>query len=253
MKQVIFFLSLLFFCGYVAAQTKDTLSPNEQNLVRIFGVLFKTGLKEAVKSQRTDGNSKTIIGNAAKEVVKITARRSAEQLLKEGINGKNMMQLPNLINQNKELLIQKGKGMVLQNFEEAMKEAVRNALKNAVWKLAEESLEFDVEDLVRAANNDSLVLTDIFKNLKRNRFIELSKPFATNAFKIANGYKKYRKLKRTYEKVTGTSLSFNSETFLAEAITDSFFNEMKKQEQQLRLNPINVLEGFLKNLFEKKN
>lgn len=253
MKQIAFFLFLLFFGVSVTAQSKDTLSSNEQNLVRIFGVLFKTGIKEAVKSQRTDGNSKTIIGNAAKEVVKITARRSAEQLIKDGISGKNVLQLPNIINQNKELLIQKGKGMVLQNFEEAMKEAARNALKNAVWKLVEESLEFDVEDLVRAANNDSLVLTDIFKNLKRNRFIELSKPFTTNAFKIAKGYKKYRKLKRAYEKITGSSLSFNSETFLAEAITDSFFDEMKKQEQQLRLNPINVLEGFLKNLFEKKN
>jgi hypothetical protein len=253
MKQFVSFLFLLFFSGSVTAQSKDTLSSNEQNLVRIFGVLFKTGIKEAVKSQRTDGNSRTVIGNAAKEVVKITARRSAEQLIKDGISGKNILQLPNMITQNKEALIQKGKGMLLQNFEEAMKEAARNALKNAVWKLVEESLEFDVEDLVRAANNDSLVLTDIFKNLKRNRFIEISKPFTTNAFKIAKGYKKYRKLKKAYEKITGTPLAFNSEIFLTEAITDSFFDEMKRQEQQLRLNPLNVLEGFLKNLFEKKN
>jgi Protein of unknown function (DUF4197) len=253
MKQFVSFLFLLFFSSSVAAQSKDTLSSNEQNLVRIFGVLFKTGIKEAVKSQRTDGNSKTVIGNAAKEVVKITARRSAEQLIKDGISGKNILQLPNIITQNKETLIQKGKGMLLQNFEEAMKEAARNALKNTVWKLVEESLEFDVEDLVRAANNDSLVFTDIFKNLKRNRFIEISKPFATNAFKMAKGYKKYRKLKRAYKKITGSSLSFNNETFLAEAITDSFFDEMKRQEQQLRLNPLNVLEGFLRNLFEKKN
>lgn len=247
MKKILF-PGLLFigFAGRTQMVSPDSLTEEKKNLVRIVGALVKGITQKALQESRTDVNAKTVLGNAAREILKGTASRTADKILKEGPDIRNRIILPGMLEEKTDLFKQKGKEILLNNFQQSLKDAAQNALRNAVLKMAEKVIDFDVEDLVRFAGNDSMAITDVFKNAKRNTLMDIAKPFAKTAFKVAGGNKNFKKLKKMYYKLSGGKLDINKEEIIAGIVTDFFLEEMKLQEQQLKNNPLNLLDSLFK-------
>lgn len=217
MKKILF-SAFLFIAGNAMAQINnpDSLTEEKKNLLRIVGSLVKDISKKALAENRTDAGSKTILGNAAKEILKGTARRSADKILKDGFDIRNGINLPNVLQQKREEFKKKGKEILLDNFQQSLKEAAQNALRNSVLKMAEKTIDFDVEDLVRFAESDTMGITDVFKNAKRSTLVEIAEPVAKSAFKLAGGNKNFKKLKRVYKKLSDEKLDINNEDLIAE-------------------------------------
>lgn len=247
MKQLATFILLLITIGAKAQLgNTDSLTGEKKNLLRIVGGLVKDFSKKALEENRTDAGSKSVLGNAAKEILKGTARRSADKILKEGADIRNGINLPGILQQKRDLFKAKGKEILLDNFQQSLKEAAQNALHNSVLKMAEKAIDFDVEDLVRFAGSDTMMITDVFKNAKRSTLVEVAKPIAKSAFKLAGGNKTFKKLRKAYNKLSDEKLDLNNEDLIAEKITDMFLQEMKVQEQQLKNNPLNILDSIFK-------
>jgi uncharacterized membrane protein YheB (UPF0754 family) len=246
MKKILFLIFVVWIFN-ASAQTNnpDSLTEEKKNLIRIVGSLVKDFSKKALEEGRTDAGSKTVLGNAAKEILKGTARRSADKILKGGVDIRNGINLPGILEQKRDLFKQNGKEILLDNFQQSLKEAAQNALHNAVLKMAEKAIDFDVEDLVRFAGSDTMAITDVFKNAKRSTLVEVAKPIAKSAFKLAGGNKTFKKLKKAYNKLSDEKLDLNNEDLVAEKITDLFLDEMKAQEQQLKNNPLNLLDTLI--------
>jgi Icc-related predicted phosphoesterase len=237
----------LMFHIICTAQTKDTLSGNEQNLLRIAGNLIKTGMKETMKENKTGDKSKSVVGNAIKEIIGTTARKSAEQITQGGLNMGSLFQLPDMVKNKRQVFASKGKEMILNNAEQALQQAARNALNNAMWNMVEKAVDFNVDDLVQFANSDSLQITDVFKGAKRSALINTTKPIVKLALKGAGYKKKYKKLRKAWRKVDGDNLELDADNLLSEKLVDTFLDEMKNQEQQIKRNPLQLLDGLLKN------
>lgn len=243
-------LLITFYSSNAQANNPDSLTEEKKNLIRIVGSLVKGLSKNALDEGRTDAGSKSVLGNAAKEVLKGTARRSADKILRGEVDIRNGIKLPDLLEQKRELFKQKGKEILLDNFQQSLREASQNALRNTVLKMAEKAIDFDVEDLVRFAGSDTMAITDVFKNAKQSTLVEVAKPIAKSAFKLAGGNKTFKKLKKTYNKLSDEKLDLNNEDLIAEKITGIFLEEMKAQEQQLKNNPLNLLDTLI-NLFKQ--
>ena len=224
----------------------DSLTEEEKNLLRIVGSLVEDISKKTLAENRTDAGSKTVLGNAAKEILKGTARRSADKILNGGLDIRNGINLPDIIEQKRSEFKKRGKEILLDNFQQSLKEAAQNALRNSILKMAEKAVDFDVEDLVRFAASDTMSITDVFKNAKRSTLVEIAKPVAKSAFKLAGGNKNFKKLKRMYNKLNDEKLDLNNEDLIAAKIADVFLEEMKIQEQQLKSNPLNLLDSLFK-------
>lgn len=247
MKKILFPAYLFIaLAGQAQTANPDSLTEEKKNLLRIVGGLVKDFSKKALQENRTDLSSKSVLGNAAKEILKGTARRSADKILKEGLDIRSGINLPDMLEQKREIFKQQGKEVLLDNFQQSLKEAAQNALRNSVLKMAEKAIDFNVEDLVRFAANDTMAITDVFKNAKRSILVEAARPIAKSAFKLAGGNRAFKKLKKAYNKLSDEKLDLNNEDLIAEKTVDLFLQEMKVQEQQLKNNPLNLLDSLIK-------
>lgn len=249
-----YFLILFFMFPTVVinAQTKDTLSPGQEQLLRLVGGFIKAQMTEAMKENGTQNGFKSLIGTGIKEVVKNTVKKSATALLGNGLNFGNALQLPAILQQNKEALLNKGKGELLNNFHQSLKDAASNALEASIPMFALQAAEFNVDDLVKYANADSVSITDIFKNANKNALIKIAQPLAKAALKLSGANKQYKKLSKAFKRVAGEKLSLDNENFLSEEIVNRFIDEMKVQEQVLKQNPASLLDK-LKGLIHLDN
>ncbi len=247
-----FILPLFCFCVLISnAQQKDTLTQQEEKLLRLVSGFIKGSMQDVLKENGTPNGIKSVIGNGVKEVMKNTLQKTATALTGQGLNfGKNIL-LPNVLEQQKTAIINKGKGELLNNFHQSLKDAAANVLVNSIPVFVAQAVEFNADDIVKYATADSLSVTDIFKNANKNALIKIALPIAKTAIKISGGKRMFNKLKKTYKKTTGSKLNFNSEDFLSEAVTDYFLQEMKLQELLLKQNPFSLLDrlkGLLKNV-----
>jgi hypothetical protein len=230
-----------------SAQNTDTLSAGEQQLLRLAGNAIKNSMQQVMKENGTSKGVKSLVGNTVKEVLRNTAQRSANQLLGNIPLFQNGLSLPGIINQNKDALVRRGKETALNNFRQSLKEAAGTAMMNAVPMMVAQMADFNVEDLVRYANGDSMSLTDVFKNANRNGLVKIVTPVAKNAFKLAGGKKALRKMQKALRKVTGNNdVELNAEAFLSENVVDTFLSTMKEQEAAVKKNPASLLDGILK-------
>jgi hypothetical protein len=248
-----FVLLLLFTAPLVLpAQTKDTLSKGQEQLLRLVGGFIKTQMTDAMKENGTTNGMKSLIGTGVKEVLKNTIKRTGTSLLGNGLNFGNAIQLPAILQNNKEALLQKGKGELLDNFHRSLKDAAANALEASIPMFVLQAAEFNVDDLVKFANTDSLSLTDIFKNANKNTLLKIAAPLAKSALKLSGANKEYKKLSKAFKSVAGEKLNLDNENFLSEEIVNHFLGEMKVQEQLLKQNPSGLLDK-LKGLINFDN
>jgi hypothetical protein len=249
-----YILVLLLFAApiVVSAQTKDTLLKGQEQLLRLVGGFIKTQMTGAMKENGTANGMKSLIGNGVKEVLKNTVKRSATSLLGNGLNFGNALQLPSILQNNKEALLQKGKSELLNNFHQSLKDAAANALEASIPMFVLQAAEFNVDDLVKYANADSLSLTDIFKNAHKNALIKIASPLAKSTLKLSGANKKYKKIRKAFNKLGGEKLDLDNEHFLSEEIVNHFLGEMKVQEQLLKQNPSSLLDK-LKGLINFDN
>jgi hypothetical protein len=236
----------------LTAQTKDTLSKGQEQLLRLVGGFIKTQMTDAMKENGTANGMKSLIGNGVKEVLKNTVKRSATSLLGNGLNFGNALQLPSILQNNKEALLQKGKGEILNNFHQSLKDAAANALEASIPMFVLQAAEFNVDDLVKYANADSLSLTDIFKNANKNALLKIAAPLAKSALKLSGANKNYKKLSKAFKSVAGEKLNLDNENLLSEEVVNHFLGEMKVQEQLLKQNPSSLLDK-LKGLINFDN
>jgi hypothetical protein len=115
-----------------------------------------------------------------------------------------------------------------------------------------QATEFNVDDLVKYANADSLSLTDIFKNANKNALLKIATPLAKSALKLSGANKKYKKMRKAFNKLGGEKLDLDNENFLSEEVVNHFLGEMKVQEQLLKQNPSSLLDK-LKGLINFDN
>jgi hypothetical protein len=184
--------------------------------------------------------------------LKNTVKRSATSLLGNGLNFGNALQLPSILQNNKEALLQKGKGELLNNFHQSLKNAAANALEASIPMFVLQAAEFNVDDLVKYANADSLSLTDIFKNANKNALLKIATPLAKSALKLSGANKEYKKIRKAFNKLGGKKLDLDNENFLSEEVVNHFLGEMKIQEQLLKQNPSSLLDK-LKGLINFDN
>jgi hypothetical protein len=249
-----YFILLIFYVApaIVSAQTKDTLSKGEEQLLRLAGGFIKTQMTDAMKENGTVNGMKSLIGNGVKEVLKSTVKRSATSLLGNGLSFGNALQLPSILQNNKEALLQKGKGELLNNFHRSLKDAAANALEASIPMFVLQAAEFNVDDLVKFANADSLSLTDIFKNANKNALLKIAAPLAKSALKLSGANKEYKKMRKAFNKLGGEKLNLDNEEMLSEEVVNHFLGEMKVQEQLLKQNPSSLLDK-LKGLINFDN
>lgn len=249
-----YFLLLVLFAAphILPAQTKDTLSKTEEQLIRLVGGFIKNSMNDVMKENGTPNGIKSLIGNGVKEVLKSTIRKTAGSLTGEGLNFGNALQLPAILQNKKEALLQKGKGELLQNFHQTLKDAAGNALEASIPMFVSQALEFNPEDVIKFANADSLTITDIFKNANKNELLKMAKPLAKAALQVSGVNKQYKKMNKAFKSATGEKLKLDNEDFLSEEIVTRFLGEMKIQEQLLKQNPLSLLDK-LKGLFKITN
>jgi hypothetical protein len=243
-------LIFVFFSPPIQAQTKDTLSRGQEQLLRLVGGFIKDQMKDVMKENGTTNGVKSLIGTGVKEVVKNTVKKTAATLLGDGLNFGNSLQLPAILQQNKEALLNRGKGELLNNFHQSLKDAASNALEASIPMFILQAAEFNVDDLVKYANADSVSITDIFKNANKNALIKIAQPLAKAALKVSGANKQYKKLSKAFKHVAGEKLNLDNENFLSEEIVNRFIDEMKVQEQVLKQNPASLLDklkGLLQN------
>jgi hypothetical protein len=248
MKYFLFFIFNIFFL-FAFAQQKDTLSKQQEVLLRLVGGFVKKSMQDVLKENGTPNGIKSVIGNGFKEVIKNTVQKTAGALAGEGLNFGNALLLPDVLQKQKEALFNKGKGELINNFHQSLKIAAGNAFAASLPVFVTQALDFNIDDVIKFANSDTLSVTDIFKNANKNTLVKIAVPLAKNALKLAGGKRMYKKVKKAFKKTTGQKFDFNSEDFIAGAVTDYFFKEMKIQELMLKQNPSSLLER-LKGLFK---
>ena len=237
-----FMLLFVFFACAVNAQTKDTLTKGQEQLLRLVGGFIKDGMKEVMKENGTPNGMKSLIGTGVKEVLKNTVKKSANALIGDGFNFGNGLQLPSVLQQNKEALLNRGKGELLNNFHQSLKDAAGNALEASIPMFVAQAVDFNVDDLVKFANADSLSITDIFKNANKSALVKIAQPLVKTALKLSGANKQYKKLNKAFKNIVGEKLSLDNENFLSEEIVNRFLGEMKIQEQLLKQNPSSLLD-----------
>lgn len=237
---------LVIFFFPLTVQAQDTLSKTDEQLMRLVGGFIKTEMQKQLKEEGIGNGVKGLIGSTVKDVIKSTARKSAGELLNLGNVFGNGISLPNIINQNKEALMKKGKGVVVENFHQSLKDAANDALIKSIPMMVAQAVEFDVDSLIKYANSDSVSITSVFKNANKNALINMVKPVAKTAFKVAGGNKKLRKLNKALRGVTGDDVNIDPENIVSEKIVDSFLAEMKNQEGLLKKNPAGLLDNIFK-------
>jgi hypothetical protein len=208
-------------------------------------------MTDAMKENGTAKGMKSLIGNGVKEVLKTTIKKTGTSLLGNGLNFGNGLQLPSILNTNKEALLKKGKKELLNNFHQSLKDAASNAFEASIPMFVLQAFDFNPDDLVKFANADSLSLTDIFKNANKNALVKIAAPLAKSV-KLSGANKRYKKIRKAFKKATGEKLDFNNENFLSEEIVNKFLGEMKIQELLLKQNPSSLLDK-LKGLIKFDN
>jgi hypothetical protein len=231
------------------SHAQDSLSKGEKQVIRIFGDLFNEARKKALEDMRTNGN-RSIIGNALRETMAGIAKRSKDRILAGGIDN-IIVRLPDAIEQNKQILINKGKSNLLTDFTSSLSVAARNALLNSIVKMVEQVTELDVNALVHMADDESLQITDLFKNMQHTKLVAIAKPFAKTAFKLSGGKKLYKKIDREIKNSEGKRLHIDNEEYLATVATDLFFDYLAREEKNMKQNPLNILDGLIDLLFKK--
>lgn len=243
------FLFFALVLGSNISICQDSLSKGEKQVIRIFGDLFNEARKKALEDMRTNGN-RSIIGNALKETMGGIANRTKERILSGGVNNL-LINLPNSIDQNKQIFIDRGKANLLSDFKSSLSTAAKNALLNSLVKMVEQVTVLDVNALVDKADDSSLNITDLFKNMQHNKLVAIAKPFAKTAFKLSGGKKLYKKIDKEIKNSKGKKLNLDNEEYLATVATDLFFDYLAKEEKSLKQNPLNILDGLIDIFFKK--
>ncbi len=239
-------LIILFFPIALNAQVSDTLSGANEQLLRLVGGFIKTEMQKQLKEDGIGNGVKGLVGSTIKDVLKNTATKSAGELLNLGGNFGNGILLPNIITQNKDALIKKGKGVLIENFQSSLKNAANDALVKSIPMMVAQAVEFNLDSMIKYANADSVSITSIFKNANKNALLKIVKPVAKAAFKVSGSKKQIKKLSKALKSVTDENFALSPENILSEKIVDSFLGEMKNQENMLKKNPATLLDGLMK-------
>lgn len=223
---------------------QDSLSKGEKQVIKIFGELFNHARKEIFADMRTNGD-RSVLGNALRETMGGIVKRTKTRILNGGLDN-IAVQLPNALDKNKSILINKGKQNLLADFKSSLQEASKNALLNSLAQMAEQVTELDVNTLIDKADDTNLEITDLFKNMQRNKLIYIAKPFAKTAFKLSGGKKLYKKIDKEIKKANGKNLDIRNDEYIATVATDLFFDFLSNEERSIKKNPLNLLEGLFK-------
>ena len=242
-------LSIFLFQG-LALNAQDSLSNGEKQLLLLFGTIFSEAKHIIIKDSRTNGN-KSILGNALLETMKGMVNKTKDQILTDG-KSTNWIDLPNILQQKKALLLSKGKTTLLQNFKSSLQDAAWNALNNSLLTMVDEVTDIEPQSLVNIATAQSVSITDIFYNAKKSKMVKAITPIAKTAFKLSGGKKLYRKIDREIKKSGGSALNIDHPDYIATAATDYFFKLIKDQETGIKNDPMKAVDTLLDILFPKK-
>lgn len=248
MKNVLLAIAMILISN-PASLAQDSLSSGEKQLLILLGTVFSEAKHQIIAENRTNGD-KGILGTALKETMRGMALKTKDQILGSG-QPQTLLNLPALLNQNKDILIQHGKGKLLQNFKSSMETAAWNALNNSLFSMVDELTEIDPKSLVQIATAQSVSITDIFYNANKSKLIKVVKPAAITAFKLSGGKKLYKKIEKTIKRSGTSPLNIDNPEYLAEAATEYFFSSLKAQENGIRKNPLKALDNLLDILFKK--
>lgn len=242
------FAALLFSPMFCLAQTQtDTLSKQNEQLLRLVSGFIKTEMQKQLKEDGTANGVKGLLGSTIKDVLKNTAQKSANELINIDLGSK--LSLPNVLLQNKEAISSKGKETLVTKFKESLRYATNDALGKVIPMMVAQAIEFNVDSLVAYAAGGEVGVTGIFKNASRTKLLEMVEPIASQAFQSSYGKRNLKKLGKTLQSITGNELVLNPSDQISLIIVNEFLNNMQGQEQKLKSNPLGALESIL-NLFK---
>jgi hypothetical protein len=244
-------LIALFLVPSFVTLAQDSLSTGEKQLLILFGSIFSEAKHEIIKDARTNGN-KSIIGNALLETMKGLVNKTKDQVIAEG-KTTNWIDLPNVLQQKKSLLISRGKSSLIQNFTSSLKDAAWNALNNSLYTMVDQVTEIKPESLITIATAETVSITDIFYNANKNKMIKAITPIAKTAFKLSGGKKLYKKIDRELKKSGSEALNIDHPEYIATAATEYFFKLIKDQESGIKKDPLKAVDSILDLLFRKKD
>ena len=118
MKKLLLLFVILGMTGS-GIYAQDSLTAGEKQLLVLFGTIFSEAKHKIIEDSRTNGN-KSIMGNALLETMKGLANRTKDQILTSGPDA-SWVNLPDLLQQKKEVLISRGKANLLQNCHQCLK------------------------------------------------------------------------------------------------------------------------------------
>lgn len=233
------------------AQNTDTLKKSDEQFLRLAGGLIKGGIKEVMAENGTPNGVKSLLGTGVKQVLTGTLRNTANSLLGSRTGLGELIQLPKVLQQNQAALIQKGKIALLNNFKQSLKDAANEALFNSVPLIIAQTVDFNIEDMIKYANADDVTITDVFKNANKSSLLKLVQPVAKSALKASGYNKKYKKLQKAFKKIDGNKLDIDSESLVSELVVNNFIAEMFIQEKKLKENQtegvIQLFKGLIGN------
>ncbi|MBP7921032.1 MAG: DUF4197 family protein [Saprospiraceae bacterium] len=249
MKKLLLLFVILGMTGS-GIYAQDSLTAGEKQLLVLFGTIFSEAKHKIIEDSRTNGN-KSIMGNALLETMKGLANRTKDQILTSGPDA-SWVNLPDLLQQKKEVLISRGKANLLQNFKSSIEQAAINALNNSLLAMVDQLTEIDPQSLVTVTTAQSVSITDIFYNSNKSKMVNAVKPVAKAAFKLSGGKKLYNKIENEIKKSGGPKLNIDNTEFLATAATEYFFKMLKQEETGIKKNPLRALDSLIDVLFPQK-
>ncbi len=225
----------------------DTLSKNNERLLRLIGGLVQSNIQKQLKEDGTANGVKGLLGSTIKNVLKTTAQKSAAELIKVDLGGQ--VGLPQILQDNKTRILEKGKTTLFNNFEQSLKYSANEALGKAIPLMVAQAIDFNLDSLVAYAAGKEVNVTGIFKNASKANLLKMVEPIAKASFLQSFGKRCNKKMNKTLSSILGQTTSVQPETIISELIVEKFLSQMQHQEQMLKSNPLGLVENLL-NLFK---